>query len=1073
MPRKPAQVLAFALSLLLPLAAVAQSLPSGVTLQPGSGTERSYGTEFLRLQQQGDWAGLEKRARQQLASVEKLKGPDDPETGSVLEWLAEALQGLARYGEAESLARRAVAVQEKARGPQHPDTASSLYVLSLILLSEGRYADAEPLARRVLAIREQVFGSDNASTGIALVHLAALLQLEAHYGEAESLARRALAIDEQRWGTQSPETAAALARVVLILSAQGKNTDAEPLARRALAIDAQALGDSNLRTAGVAYDLATVLEAEGRYSEAEELARRSYAIHERVLGPDHPDTLESGTRLATLLGNQGEYAEAEPLLRRALEGDRKRLGPDNVRVAADDNGLAIVLKEQRRYSEAEPLYRHAVAIAEKTPGETAQLGAGLSNLGAMLTAQGRSAEAEPLLRRALAVAPDNPAAMNNLATMLDSQGRFTEAQPLLLQSFKIAYKNLGADHPQTAIALANIGENAINQGHFRDAAAAFQMACATRSILTRSRNQSAQAATAARLQATDCATRLSLSLWLFARQGGGGVPARNGPEALKLEAFTSSQQALQSAAGDAMARSAALTAARAANVGSQAEAYEAALLARDELDKKFVKLAGGDSAADVAHRETLAKARDEANATIDRLAAELKSKAPLYWDYRSPEPVTVAALQSRSGADATLLHDDEALILFLAVTGKAQGLVFAVSKQQAAWALLGLSSYEIRDRVMKLRAEIDPEGYRLAGANAPAADSGAIPNAFDRQAAYELYQALLGDGAIQAVIRDKPVLLFVPSGALTTLPPGLLVTAPPQGGRAGDTDPGSLRATPWLLRSKAVALLPTVSSLRTLRQLLAAVEGATPDPLLVFADPDFSRPQASPKKHLASAAARGFSSYYRDGMPLAEALDYLPSLPGTRVEGEALEQALGGRPGSLLTGRAASKVQLFARSSDGRLSRVRVLEFATHGLVAGDASDLYEPALALAAGERPQDELLLASEAATLKLHADWVVLSACNTASPDAPEAQGLSGLSRAFFYAGARSLLVSHWRVRDDVAPKLIPAMLLAEREHADVSRAEALRRATLAILDDKSMEAAEPAAWAPFTLIGEAAR
>lgn len=162
-----------------------------------------------------------------------------------------------------------------------------------------------------------------------------------------------------------------------------------------------------------------------------------------------------------------------------------------------------------------------------------------------------------------------------------------------------------------------------------------------------------------------------------------------------------------------------------------------------------------------------------------------------------------------------------------------------------------------------------------------------------------------------------------------------------------------------------------------------------------------------------------------------------------------------------------------ARNQDGRLSRVRVLEFATHGLVAGDASDLAEPALALAAGATPADELLLASEASTLKLNADWVLLSACNTASPDAPEAQGLSGLSRAFFYAGARSLLVSHWRVRDDVAPKLIPSMLLAERNDPTLTRAEALRRASLAILDDDTISAAAPSAWAAFTLIGEAAR
>jgi CHAT domain-containing protein len=83
------------------------------------------------------------------------------------------------------------------------------------------------------------------------------------------------------------------------------------------------------------------------------------------------------------------------------------------------------------------------------------------------------------------------------------------------------------------------------------------------------------------------------------------------------------------------------------------------------------------------------------------------------------------------------------------------------------------------------------------------------------------------------------------------------------------------------------------------------------------------------------------------------------------------------------------------------------------------------------------------------------------------------LSGLSRAFFYAGARSLLVSHWRVRDDVAPVLIPAMLLSEREHPEMSHAESLQRASLAVLDNLSLHAADPSAWAAFTLIGDPRR
>jgi CHAT domain-containing protein len=345
------------------------------------------------------------------------------------------------------------------------------------------------------------------------------------------------------------------------------------------------------------------------------------------------------------------------------------------------------------------------------------------------------------------------------------------------------------------------------------------------------------------------------------------------------------------------------------------------------------------------------------------------------------------------------------------------------------------------------------------------------PDAFDRQGAYQLYQALLGDAGIQRVIRDKPTLLWVPSGPLTSLPPGLLVAAPPIGGTAGDADPAALRATPWLLRSKAITLLPSVSSLRTLRQLLPAARSEASEPLLAFADPIFRA--GNNAVGTTFRAVRGLGTYYQDGVPLADALEQLPPLPGTRLEAQALQRVLGADERSVLTGMDASKVELMKRNADGRLAKVRVLEFATHGLVAGEAFNLGEPALVLAVGSKPSDELLLASEASTLKLNADWVLLSACNTASPDAPEAQGLSGLARAFFFAGAKSLLVSHWSVRDDVAERLVPAMLLAERSEAKLSHAQALQIASLSVLDDPTLNATNPAAWAPFTLIGEVNR
>ena len=108
------------------------------------------------------------------------------------------------------------------------------------------------------------------------------------------------------------------------------------------------------------------------------------------------------------------------------------------------------------------------------------------------------------------------------------------------------------------------------------------------------------------------------------------------------------------------------------------------------------------------------------------------------------------------------------------------------------------------------------------------------------------------------------------------------------------------------------------------------------------------------------------------------------------------------------------------RVKQAKLDQYRIVYFATHGLLAGDVADFAklnaEPALVLSLPEHPtefDDGLLTASEVAQLKLNADWVVLSACNTASAEKPGAEALSGLARAFFYAGARSLIVSNWEV------------------------------------------------------------
>jgi CHAT domain-containing protein len=789
------------------------------------------------------------------------------------------------------------------------------------------------------------------------------------------------------------------------------------------------------------------------FSGAEKNLRAALALQQKALGADNPNTVVSLISLALQVSNQRRYAEADSIFARA----------EQLAGAADDPVQAVrLLHYQALHAANQGKAEQAVSLlaragqgyADLLPDEVrnarprATTRVGASGAG--------SGMAEMLPNREMLSAPATRTALLGLievhrreATLLRRIGRLDASAAAMRRANDLVSGN-GLRQPVIAARMARTGAGILAETAGADAgadeygraAAVFAVALPdSRPVAETLLLRAGQLARAGQVSNADDTCLRAVKLLRQLRIGADpsllapcldafAAAARARPgEAQKwlVEMF----EAAQLAQGGVTSQQIAQATARLSENARDPKVAEA-IRAREDIRARLADLyrerdqlepgAGGATPASTELDARIGKAQEEAAEAESALQAASPNYGQLVQQVAPAAEVLAALAPGEAFVSLTL--------------GEKGGWAFALRDGQVSVAPVQGGLPEMAKLVRRLRVSIENVTGR--------------PPAFDIAAAQEVYGATLA--GLESTIGNARALVIVPAGPLLSLPFELLLTGP----ATQDT----LASAPWLLRRSVIAHVPAAANFVSLRKIAGNSRATRP----WFGFGDF-RPVT------AAQAARTFGRECQDSASLYAGL---PPLPFARAELDASRRLLGAAANDSLLGPAFTAPSV----KRANLKDVRILHFATHALLPSELRCQSEPAIVTSAPSGAADasgSLLTASGILELDLDADTVILSACNSGGPGGTTAgESLSGLARSFFYAGARSLLVTHWAVNDQIAAYLVADSLRRLAADPALGIAGSMRASQLGMLDEAGKglvaDVAHPFYWAPFAVIGE---
>ncbi len=780
------------------------------------------------------------------------------------------------------------------------------------------------------------------------------------------------------------------------------------------------------------------------FAEAEQSYRAALALQRKALGDATPDAADTLMAIALQLSDQGRFAEAEPLFDEAARLAPRASDPLAGARLAHYRGLDAA--NQDRWADALAGFGHAeAAYAGHLPPELLAPSASSTDAGTLLDPQDQAALMGVIETR------------RNRAIALRRLGRTREANLAMQGATELAAERRLARPVLTARLYRTAALGAGASGEAGDALPG----------LARSAADFDEALPGSRPFAETALLRAGALL----RSGdaAGAVAACRAGLALLTELESGAPAELLNPCLDAFHARAEADPGHAQPL--LAEMFEASQLAQGSVTGHEIALASARLAAGGRDPQVAAAIRRRQDATAT-LQADLAARDALGRPATAPPPPGTPTAPTRAALDATLVTDRAALAdADAALQGAAPNYgqlvqrtartadVFAALAPGEAFAAITLGanggwSFVLRDaRVAAVRTTTTlPQMAALVARLRHSIELGehGVPR-LDTDAAQAIWTDTLGP--LDAALQGVTALVVAPTGPLLSLPFGVLLTGP--------ASPDRLAEAPFLVRRMAVTHVPAAANFVSLRRIAGTSRATRP----WFGFGDFvpvTRAQAERSFPGASC---------QDSAALFAALPRLPYAP---LELEAARKLLGGSQADELLGPAYTTPAVLHAS----LKDVRVLHFAAHALLPAELRCESDPAIVTSAprgAPSANGALLTASDVVGLDLDADTVILSACNSGGPGTETGgESLSGLARAFFYAGSRSLLVTHWSVNDQVTALLVATTLKSLADPQSRGLAQALRTAQLSLLDRAGhgapAELAHPFYWSAFALIGE---